>query len=48
MFNILSLRIMKFFVDFMYYALPVITWLCKVAFYTLIAIVSFAVIVIIL
>ena len=48
MYNRLSLRIMKFFVDFIYYALPVLTWICKAAFYTLIAIAAFVVLVIIL
>lgn len=48
MYNLLSLRIMKFFVDFIYYALPVITWICKAAFYSLIAVFIFMAIVIIL
>lgn len=46
--NRLSLRLMKFLVDLLYYALPVLTFICKAAFYTLIAAAAFVVIVIIL
>ena len=46
--NRLALRIMKFFVDFLYYALPVLAFLCKAAFYILVAAAAFAVIVTIL
>ena len=35
--NRFSLRIMKFFVDLLYYALPVIGWICKAAFWILVA-----------
>lgn len=48
MYNRLTLRIMKFFVDFIYYALPVISWICKAAFYILIALFIFVAFVIIL
>ena len=46
--NRLSLRILKFFVDLLYYALPVITYICKAAFYILIAAAAFLAFVIIL
>lgn len=48
MYNRLSLRLMKFFVDFVYYALPVICFLCKAAFWILIAFAILCAIVIIL
>lgn len=46
--NRLSLRFMKFLVDLLYYALPVITFICKAAFYILIAAAAFVALVIIL
>lgn len=48
MFNLISLRCMKLLVDFVYYALPVLSWICKAAFYGLIAAAAFVAIVIIL
>lgn len=46
--NLLSLRLMKFFVDLLYYALPVLMWICKAAFWLLIAAAAFVALVIIL
>lgn len=46
--NRLSLRLMKFLVDLLYYSLPVMTFICKAAFYTLIAAAVFVALVIIL
>lgn len=48
MFNLISLRLMKFFVDFLYYALPVFYWIFRVAFYSLIAALILILVVIIL
>lgn len=44
----ISLRFMKFLVDFLYYALPFITFLLRVAFWAFLAFIAFAVICIIL
>lgn len=48
MFNLISLRLMKFFVDFLYYALPVFYWIFKVALFVLLAVLALFIVVIVL